>query len=1235
MKRKVWRVLLASALVLLASTAVVALAAVESEADTVGAVARSPIQNDDSSIDPASTQAAAAYTTIITVNTTVDTPGDTQSKTCYYTYSTWFATSDGQCNLRRALVEASHRPPADRPILVKFDLPLTDTNYYSDTQTWEIVMEAAYWEDGLIYNNVSEPDGYVTIDGDTQPGGRDNGYPKIIINSENSLTVLSENNTIRKLAFNGGGGIFLNSVTTGGGIGGYNTVESVWVGLHADGMEIVPTSNPNVTLAGGGIDIKSSHNVISDVIVTGSNIGIRNQTQGDWNVIRNSYIGTRGDTTIPEARLTCTASNVYNPEQWYGGWGIQFLGGSYNQVLSNTIAGVHSPHSSTETYPPAISTAGEANLFMNNVIGIDGADSEVGTCGQGFDVSGHNIQIRQNEIYGSRSSYIDGDTGDPTEGAIYINDSSPTARKVTVRNNVVRDSTTKVIEFGPSIPEALRLFDPPRIFIITGTLVVGETEVGSDCPNCLIELYLDDLDSGQDALELLTTAVVDDVAGTARFTATLDSPLPPNHGIRLTATTQDDYIIGDFLAGTTTRMSPAYGLDATYMHDLGPGWNLFSIDVAPTSSAITDVLSSLVGQYDLVLSFDGGPGGGGKTYDPGNPGASDLTTIDAAHGYWINITAPTTQTLTLDYEPVRNDMTITLYSGWNLVSYLPDVSWPVTKALESIAGDYDLVQGFDDGGKTYMPGFPAFSDLTEMEPGFAYWIKIKDLVPVTELSYPGYLAKRPIGARPPTMAGQGVSAADFFTPTTEWVDFYGVATLSGYSAPRNATILAHDPDGTVAGGFVIHTPPYYGFLHVYADDARTAGDEGADPGDEIRFTIDGRLADPSKSTTWTSRGDTTEVNLNVDIPFTATDVWSDFWGTLTIDGAPAPAGTIVAAYDPDGVYIGDYILDKTGQYGFLHAYGDDTTTLADEGAEVGDSVSFKAFLPLSTVPIILTPGGGSPTWQGRGSRTEVDLSGQYAEPGAPALVNILGPDIGETNKSYTFTIIVDPADVVLPITYTIEHTDLETPIEATLSTRAVYLRNRTWTTPGTKVITVTASNSVGSAVGTHTIEIVTIEPEVFTIGPAGGTAVFTDALGLRTIVEVPAGVLSETTTFTFTLTTELSHPAPTGFGFAGRGFELTASSEISGQITVTLEYRDQEWMDAGIEDETALRLYYWDEGASAWDDVANGCGTPPPTYGPDTVANVLAAPVCHLSDFTTLGPTPGGAIYLPLVLRSS
>jgi hypothetical protein len=302
---------------------------------------------------------------------------------------------------------------------------------------------------------------------------------------------------------------------------------------------------------------------------------------------------------------------------------------------------------------------------------------------------------------------------------------------------------------------------------------------------------------------------------------------------------------------------------------------------------------------------------------------------------------------------------------------------PITEALSSIAGTYDLVQGFDGAGQTYMPNQPQFSDLTELQPGHAYWIKITEGTGSVTLNYAGYDALR-ISLETDTSAPdtrQGVAVPDFFSPTTEWVDFYGVASLSGFSAPRDASVVAYDPDGVVAGAFTVHTPPYYGFLHVYADDARTPGDEGAESGDEIRFTINGRLATPSKSTTWTSRGDATEVNLEVTMPYVTTDEWADFWGTLTLDGKPAPVGTILAAYDPSGVYIGDYILTEAGQYGFLHAYGDDATTTADEGAETGDVLSFKAFLPLSSTPIDVTPASGSATWQGRGSRAEINLSG--------------------------------------------------------------------------------------------------------------------------------------------------------------------------------------------------------------------------------------------------------------------
>ena len=331
MKNKLWFIGLIAALFLLGGGMAMTLTA--SSASGAGA--------EMSAVAPTAPQAPLAYTTVITVNTTEDTSGETQTKTCYFNQSIYFAASDGKCNLRRALVEASHRPEAQRPILIKFNIPITDTNYNAITGTWTIVMDADYSssaggeaivQGGL--DNPKNPDSYVTIDGATQSeiGGRSNGDPIIIIHSEHVLDLVAVNyNTIRNLAFNGGGGIFSNDVS---GVGGNNLIENVWVGLNADGTEIVPGSNPDISLAGGGISIQGDNNTISNTIVTGSNVGI--SIEGDNNLIQYNTIGTRGDRTIPAERLTCVASNLYNPAQWYGGWGINITSGSNNMIVHNT-----------------------------------------------------------------------------------------------------------------------------------------------------------------------------------------------------------------------------------------------------------------------------------------------------------------------------------------------------------------------------------------------------------------------------------------------------------------------------------------------------------------------------------------------------------------------------------------------------------------------------------------------------------------------------------------------------------------------------------------------------------------------------------------------------------------------------------------------------------------------------------------------------------------------------------
>jgi len=408
---------------------------------------------------------------------------------------------------------------------------------------------------------------------------------------------------------------------------------------------------------------------------------------------------------------------------------------------------------------------------------------------------------------------------------------------------------------------------------------------------------------------------------------------------------------------------------------LRPGWNLFSLDVQPSDPAITAVLASLAGQYDVVLGFAGGVG---QTYDPAHPELSDLLTLDGVHGYWIHITAAQTVTLSVSGAAIYDNTPIPLAAGWNLVSYLPNAALPITEALASIAGQYTRVQGFHDGaGVTYDPARPQFSDLLELRPGHGYWIKMSSS---GTLVYPGHTGPLAPGgmegqsALPAPGIRPALQEVPFFAPTTEWADVYGAALLSGQPVPGGAVIVAYDPAGIAAGAFVVRTAGQFGFLHVYADDPRTPTDEGVQAGDMLHFTLDGRPAVASPPVVWTGRGEVYETTLAVTLPYVATPVWSDFWGAVTLEGgAPAPAGTLLAAYDADGVYIGDALVRAGGGYGFLHAYGDDDSTPADEGARVGDAVTFRAWLPGAQDALYAIPDVSPVVWNGQGQRQQVNL----------------------------------------------------------------------------------------------------------------------------------------------------------------------------------------------------------------------------------------------------------------------
>jgi len=162
---------------------------------------------------------------------------------------------------------------------------------------------------------------------------------------------------------------------------------------------------------------------------------------------------------------------------------------------------------------------------------------------------------------------------------------------------------------------------------------------------------------------------------------------------------------------------------------LQEGWNLISIRVSPCSTVVTDVLSTIEGQYDLVYAYHAS-----DTADPWKkyntaapPFLNDLTEIDETMGLWIRATEAVTLTVS-GFAPGFTD--IQLYSGWNLVGYPSQTTRSVTAELAGIEGKYDLVYAYDawdadDPWKKYNTAAPPFlNDLTEIGPGRGYWIRV-------------------------------------------------------------------------------------------------------------------------------------------------------------------------------------------------------------------------------------------------------------------------------------------------------------------------------------------------------------------------------------------------------------------------------------------------------------------------------------------------------------------------------
>jgi len=152
-----------------------------------------------------------------------------------------------------------------------------------------------------------------------------------------------------------------------------------------------------------------------------------------------------------------------------------------------------------------------------------------------------------------------------------LNDSPSvsTSEANTLRGNVVKKNTSwgqidgqsepeSAIQLGPGIHTAFRNFNPAQVTVIDDVTVEGTAGANSPCPNCIIELFLDDTDTIIEALASLAVVTAD---AQGNWTATLAVPLVPGEGLRTTSTTAQWGTIPNMYDGTTTGLSQLYTID--------------------------------------------------------------------------------------------------------------------------------------------------------------------------------------------------------------------------------------------------------------------------------------------------------------------------------------------------------------------------------------------------------------------------------------------------------------------------------------------------------------------------------------------------------------------------------------------------------------------------------------------------------------------------------------------------
>jgi parallel beta-helix repeat protein len=463
-----------------------------------------------------------SYNTVVTV-TTADDSNTSSIDTCD-------DVAADACSLRLAINQVEHLSDGERPVLIAFDIPISDDGYDP----------AGFWK--ITLSSTALPPvkgGQVTIDGSTQSGGRGDA-PKIVLWRNSSTgtdlqlgeTQFEGSHVVQGLAFQG----VEISMT-----GDDNVIQDNWLGLSDDGTSMY-FYNDDPGYENHAIIIvatDSEHNLVQNNRLAGSRTKAIDLKGSDDNTVRGNYVGFLADGTIDTASINFDnlCDQTIETDNWFGGGGLSIIG-RRNQVINNTIAGLLIHGSGSTTPPDAIEApTGQDSLFQHNRIGQDASGTDLWTCGSGMDIGSAYNRVLTNTIV---SSFKEG---------IFVNGTVMAINANQLRGNVI-SNCVQAIEFGDAVPDELSDFRPALATIISGTDVIGISD--DDCPFCWVDVYLDDDDGFADARAYLGSAIAD-VNG--NWELELPAPLAEGEGLRTISTARDYGAIEKFEAGTSSKLS--------------------------------------------------------------------------------------------------------------------------------------------------------------------------------------------------------------------------------------------------------------------------------------------------------------------------------------------------------------------------------------------------------------------------------------------------------------------------------------------------------------------------------------------------------------------------------------------------------------------------------------------------------------------------------------------------------